>query len=281
MWFSILFYIFSFPVYFHRIGFIVARFYQRAPLEGKRDKKKNAIGKSQWRSSKHRRPTTRVKFVSIPLLFSRASSFFSVFPHQFPLLSLILSLSTCFSWTRAFCFFFSFFFFFKLRIGLHKPTHAFRIDPRVNRRETYIHTRMYIIYIYRERKRRESEHDKLKSEVLENNRAVVFSRRTRPLHLLEHRAEIFHLYPPPALWSHVLTEQPIEEGCPGWIDPPQKNSLFQSVKIFPFSPFYISISPPPSANRVSLSRLFLIEQSNLLILTKIKRIRNIYKITRF
>lgn len=40
MWFSILFYIFSFPVYFHRIGFIVARFYQRAPLEGKRDKKK-------------------------------------------------------------------------------------------------------------------------------------------------------------------------------------------------------------------------------------------------
>lgn len=92
-----------------------------------------------------------------------------------------------------------FFFFFKLRIGLHKPTHAFRIDPRVNRRETYIHTRMYIIYIQRERKRRESEHDKLKSEVLENNRAVVFSRRTRPLHLLEHRAEIFHLYPPPAL----------------------------------------------------------------------------------
>lgn len=125
--------------------------------------------------------------------------FFSVFPHQFPLLSLILSLSTCFSWTRAFCFFFSLFFFFKLRIGLHKPTHAFRIDPRVNRRETYIHTRMYIIYIQRERKRRESEHDKLKSEVLENNRAVVFSRRTRPLHLLEHRAEIFHLYPPPAL----------------------------------------------------------------------------------
>lgn len=147
MWFSILFYIFSFPVYFHRIGFIVARFYRRASLEGKRDKKKNAIGKSQWRSSKHRRPTTRVKFVSIPLLFSRASSFFFGFS---PPVSTPLSHSffvNLFFMHSCILFLFLFFFFFKLRIGLHKPTHAFRIDPRVNRRETYIHTRMYIIYI--------------------------------------------------------------------------------------------------------------------------------------
>lgn len=106
---------YSFPVYFYFLsnGFIVARFYQR-PFSKRNEIKKNAIA---WRVNDDRQNIGGQQGLSLfPFHF-----YFFVPPLFFgfsPLVSTPLprSLSTCFSWTRAFCFFFflslSFFFLF-------------------------------------------------------------------------------------------------------------------------------------------------------------------------